>query len=358
MCYLGLIIKRVALAEDRTRQIVATGVNDLSGQAAALMPSVQTISRDIRRQRQHDAPLVPGRNDRNFVIPHDFTIINGMPFLRYDNERNDRMLIFGSEASLGFLAQSQHWFMDGSFQTSPPQFAQLYTIHGLGGGRNVVGAYALLPNKRQDTYVEMLLQLQLQQMTNNASPTSVLTDFELGAIGAVRTVHPNAARKGCLFHLSQSVYRRVQASGLQEAYLNDDAFRSSVRMLPALAFVPLPDVENAFLAVSAIWGARGREIVDYFESTYIGQMRAGRREDPLFSNAVWNVSDRMENDLPRTNNALEGWTTHFRNPLHARVHRYGHSLSPKAGNDGSLVDSPDRSWTTACTTEASLSKDQ
>ena len=38
--------------------------------------------------------------------------------------------------------------MDGTFKFSPLQFTQLYTIHGLSSGRNVVGAYALLPDER------------------------------------------------------------------------------------------------------------------------------------------------------------------------------------------------------------------
>ncbi|KAJ8035393.1 hypothetical protein HOLleu_22615 [Holothuria leucospilota] len=148
-------------------------------------------------------------------------------------------------------------------------------------------------------------------MTNNASPTSVSTDFEWRAFGAVRTVNPNAVKKGRLFHLSQSVYRRVQAFGLQEAYLNDDALRSSVRMLPALAFVPLPDVENTFMAVSTVWRARRREIADYFENTYIGQMRTGRSKDPLFGQEFRNVSHRMKKDLPATNNSPERWHNAF-----------------------------------------------
>ena len=252
---------------------------------------------------------MPDRNDRNFVIPYEFTVVDGDPFLRYDNQRDDRMVMFGSGESLEFLSQSDHWFMDGTFRIAPPQFAQLYTIHGLRGGRNVVGAYALLLDKRRDTYVEMLTELR--HMTMNASPVSVLTDFEMGAVSAMRAVHPNTTQKGCLFHLSQSVYRKVQASGLQGIYLEDEAFRTNVRMLPALAFVPLNDVENAFMAVSAAWGGRGRDVLTYFEETYIGQLRAGHREQPMFVRSFWNVVDRVEEDLPRTNNSLEGWHSAF-----------------------------------------------
>ena len=59
--------------------------------------------------------------------------------------------------------------MEGTFSTVPPQFAQLYTVHGLSQGRHVIGAYGLLPNKRLD---------QIQGFTNFANPQSVMIDFE------------------------------------------------------------------------------------------------------------------------------------------------------------------------------------
>ena len=73
--------------------------------------------------------------------------------------------------------------MDVTFKSSPLQFTQLYTIHGLSAGRNVVGAYALLPDKRMMTYAEMLTQIQ--RLTNNVVPQSVMRDFELSMLGAM-----------------------------------------------------------------------------------------------------------------------------------------------------------------------------
>ena len=51
---------------------------------------------------------------------------------------------------------------------------------------------------------------------------------------------PNAGQYG-FFHLGQSLYRRVQAEGLQKEYNNatDRSIREATHMLPSLAFVPL-----------------------------------------------------------------------------------------------------------------------
>ena len=49
-----------------------------------------------------------------------------------------------------------------------------------------------------------------------------------------------------------------------------------------------------------------------FKDIYMRESRrAGIRQPPMFNHAFWNVWDRMENDLPRTNNALEGWHNAF-----------------------------------------------
>ena len=81
--------------------------------------------------------------------------------------------------------------MDGTFPVSPPQFAQLYTVHGLQNGRNVVGAYTLLPNKRLDSYVKMLNEIK--NLTNSVHPESIMIP-----------------KKDCLFRLTKNIYREVQ----------------------------------------------------------------------------------------------------------------------------------------------------
>ena len=66
-------------------------------------------------------------------------------------------MIFGVNDSPNFLQDSENRFMD--FLTVPPQFVQLYTVHGLSQGRHIVGACGLPPNKRSTTYIEFLTQI-------------------------------------------------------------------------------------------------------------------------------------------------------------------------------------------------------
>ena len=59
-----------------------------------------------------------------------------------------------------------------------------------------------------ETYVELLSQIHL--LTNQVVSESTMTDFEQSIIGAIAQVYSLTLQKGCLFHLSKSIYRRVQ----------------------------------------------------------------------------------------------------------------------------------------------------
>ena len=96
-----------------------------------------------------------------FATPRNYTVdVLGQQFLLYDNGRPDCILLFGTDESFHFLSNSRDSFLDGTFKSSPFQFMQLYSVHRLTNHRNIVGAYALLQNKKRATYVEMLTEVQ------------------------------------------------------------------------------------------------------------------------------------------------------------------------------------------------------
>ncbi len=46
----------------------------------------------------------------------------------------------------------------------------------------------------------------------------------------------------------------------------------------------------------------------YFQKTYIGELDPiGRQKKPLYPIDEWNVYQRTKDNMPRTNNAVEGW---------------------------------------------------
>ena len=140
----------------------------------------------------------------------------GQQSLVYDNVRADHILLFETDEGFRFLSNLQGWFLDRTFKSIPVQCMQLYTVHGVTNHHNIVGAYALLRNKRRAAYVEMLTEVQ--RLTYNAMPHSLMTDFESSMLSALNQIYPGIPQVGCLFHLAKNVFRRVQDIGLQQNY--------------------------------------------------------------------------------------------------------------------------------------------
>ena len=136
--------RRATTTGERPQNIIANAVMNLDDGTSARMPSVTCMARNINRQRAiaFPTPPLPLDNDTLFVLPPAYTTTsNGERFLQYDNGRNDRMLIYATQRSLRFLENTQNWYMDGTFKYSPPQFKQIYTVHGIRAGAHAVGAY-------------------------------------------------------------------------------------------------------------------------------------------------------------------------------------------------------------------------
>ena len=52
-------------------------------------------------------------------------------------------------------------------------------------------------------------------------------------------------------------------------------------------------------------------LADYWEDVYIGRRRRGRRANPRYAVNLWNVRERVVDNLPRTNNSVEAWHRSF-----------------------------------------------
>lgn len=71
--------------------------------------------------------------------------------------------------------------------------------------------YALIVNKTTEIY-ETVFEVAKDA---ERQPTSILMDFELATMNAVRLVFPDVKIAGCFFHFCQAIYRNIQNHGLQ-----------------------------------------------------------------------------------------------------------------------------------------------
>ena len=93
----------------------------------------------------------------------------------------------------------------------------------------------------------------LTAVSLNSMGSKILIPFSSLLFGAeflIDASFPDSSKKGCFFHFSQAIFRKIQSLGLQVRCKDDEDFAHKVSMLAALAFVPEPDViNNAFEAV-------------------------------------------------------------------------------------------------------------
>ena len=136
-------MKRDARHTDTTtNNIITTNIGGMHEEVLAKLPRIDTIRRDVRRQRAVNRPYPEIPENTLFEIPHPCNVSS--TGVHYDNRRYDRLIIFGTTESFQFLENSKNWFMDGTFSTAPPQFVQPYMVHGLSNGKILLEPTAYL----------------------------------------------------------------------------------------------------------------------------------------------------------------------------------------------------------------------
>ncbi|KAK7486345.1 hypothetical protein BaRGS_00022393 [Batillaria attramentaria] len=208
-------------------------------------------------------------------------------------------------SNLDVLARYAHWFCDGTFD-SAPLATQLYTIHVLVEDTHTLPlVYCVTRNKNRATYDAIFTYLKGQRDLN---PETITIDFERAALNSISEHFPTTAVHGCFFHFGQCLWRNLQSLGLQDWYLEPEN-SLLIKTIQALAFVPPDDVIEAFQQLMDSLDADTDETLS--ESTWLGIVQRGRRRRPKFDVAMWNVYNRVEDNLPRTNNSVEGWHRAF-----------------------------------------------
>ncbi|KAG0436636.1 hypothetical protein DMUE_4121 [Dictyocoela muelleri] len=71
-------------------------------------------------------------------------------------------------------------------------------------------------------------------------------DFEISFFNAVRNVFPDIETRGCNFYFSQIVVKFIYENKILPFYKNADNFKTFVKYLMILAFVPEEKVEEEF----------------------------------------------------------------------------------------------------------------
>ncbi|XP_048236736.1 uncharacterized protein LOC125372001 [Haliotis rufescens] len=174
--------------------------------------------------------------------------------------------------------------------------------------------FFLLPNRQRQTYERLfrLLKDAVHQSTGSPLKTQIIqTDFEVAAIRAIETLFPDCDVRGCFFHYSQALWRKVQRLYFSALFQQNPEVNAWVRRAAAFPLLPVNLVQDTFVGVmdSAPEIPQAVQFHDYMTNTWIdghAQFRLG----------LWNHHDNIG---PRTSNHLEEWHCHL-NKVVQRAH--------------------------------------
>ena len=151
-------------------------------------------------------------------------------------------IALASNIRLQKLSIAKTFYVDVMFYSAPRILYQIISIHAFVMGVMMPLVFGFLPNKSTSMYMRFLTLVE-----NNAAalrfivqPLRLMMHFELGRMNAQSTVFPGVQVKGCYFHYSQCLYRKLQNTGLSVPYRENLQVREWFRRLLALPVVPAP----------------------------------------------------------------------------------------------------------------------
>ncbi|CAF1323957.1 unnamed protein product [Rotaria sp. Silwood1] len=221
----------------------------LSDTVIALLPSEREINSAVNKARRAVTPTIP--TTQLFDLPDFYTkTLRNNDFLIADKfiNRRQRIILFGSHEQLKMLFSAEVILMDGTFSACPTIFDQIYTIHCIKYKQSFPCVFGLLPNRYKNTYSFLFHELKYvaSQMKLDFSPKIIMSDFEPGLAGAVKSEFSTVKHSSCYFHFTQAIYRNIQHLGLSSMYNDDDNVKSFCRKLMALPLLPETVIEDAY----------------------------------------------------------------------------------------------------------------
>ena len=211
-----------AVAKDPTRQLRSVYQEVVSEMPAndVTVPQFYNIQSSLKRFRASCMPPLP---DDVYSVA-----IEGTWAETWANERflskidnNWGIAIFATRKNLKRLSKCKTIFIDGTFKSCPRPYSQFITIHGMYHGRVLPLAMCLASGKTVAHYRQFVKHIYRQVYTvthQHLAPRTVICDFEMALITALRTELPDTNVRGCYFHFCQALWRKIQALGLATAY--------------------------------------------------------------------------------------------------------------------------------------------
>ncbi|XP_065205735.1 uncharacterized protein LOC135835422 [Planococcus citri] len=235
-----ILARRAALETTPLKRIYDEELYNEPAPIGAAMP-YRSVLWALYKRRQKAQPTVPD-NILDLVtrvrrkMPQWFRTQEGNPFLA---AYRDNAMLFVSPFTQVLLGQNDLLFtMDGTFKVTPnkPKIYQVYTLGAVYRNVFIPIAFGILQDKNAATYRWMFEELQ--KVNPDWNPQMIMTDFETGAIAAIRHVFPQARHIGCWFHYSKAIQKQCGKLNLIQPMRNNPNLKRAIRKLMALPLLP------------------------------------------------------------------------------------------------------------------------
>lgn len=207
-----------AITEESAGSVVRKAILSTDDTVKANLPTLDNLKNTVRRKRRkiNHHPINP-ETAADIVIPQHYQVDHaGRRFLLADKVTNNskRVLVFATDTGLDCLQAPDATvaFVDGTFKCAPINFTQILVIRTKLATNTVPAAYCFLEDKSQSSY-----KLALEEIKSAAplwNPNSVVLDYELAELNAVRDVLQTSRRQGCHFHYCQCLMKRLELGNI------------------------------------------------------------------------------------------------------------------------------------------------
>ena len=266
------------------------------------LPKDTAAEQRISYHRRKNLPANPTSIDfelREDHIPDDLITHD-----HYYPQHQLRFIMFYTLAMSGLLTNAKEWYADATFKVVPnPPFYQLFSIHAFAKSGETITMvpviWVLMSSRRKLDY--RLVFREILSIFANLKVVQVTCDFEAALWQGLREEFPWVKIKGCLFHFTQAVYRKICAiPGLKRKYSKDIGTKTFCRKLMALPLLPVGAITPTFDRLTEdLNNARLQNLANYMRRQWI----SGR----LFKPKDWCCYEQFV----RTTNDVEGWHNRF-----------------------------------------------
>ena len=184
---------------------------------------VLSIKRSMYRMRRKTQPKIPKTKQETLTALTSKPLQHGTA--TETNFEANIVCIYDPKA-IGYIEDTQELFGDGTFRSCPKEFYQIYTIIAHKNGNYIPVAFFLLPGKSMEIYIAMFQMFQkIYFQVNGAQILNKILhlDFEKAAHDAAKNTLTGITVKGCLFHLKQNWFRKIQELGLASDYKDPES---------------------------------------------------------------------------------------------------------------------------------------